>query len=380
MRLSRKMLRDFDYWIVAIVLCIAVISVLSVASATRINETGDPSYFYVRQMVWFILGGIAMFVVLLFDYNEIGSHWKILYWAGVASLAVVYLLGTATHGAKSWFDFKFFKFEPGEFMKVILIVSLGQFLAKREEEGFERFRDLFPVFLMISIPFLLIILQPDLGMALMMVGTSLGMFLVAGLRARYFVYMGLMGAAGIGALTALYRFDQRLFFKVIQPYQWDRLTSFLDPYAHIQQTGFQIYESLIAVGSGELNGEGLFRGTQVQGQWVPEDHTDFIFSVISEEMGFLGASILILLYFVLLYRMLRIAMEAKDAFGTYVTAGVMSMFIVQTCENIGMTIGIMPITGITLPLVSYGGSSILTTMMAIGLVLNVGMRRRKILF
>jgi rod shape determining protein RodA len=206
------------------------------------------------------------------------------------------------------------------------------------------------------------------------------MLISAKIRWQHVLILFLVLAIIVAALVGLYLWDREAFFEVIKPHQWNRLISFINPDAVPADLRYQVEQSLIAVGSGQLLGKGLFQGTQGKYQWVPEVHSDFIFTVIAEEHGFVGASLLLLLFFLLLYRMFQIAADAKDTFGVYVIMGVVGMWIFHILENIGMTIQLMPITGIPLPFVSYGGSSLLSNFVALGLVLNIGMRRKKIMF
>jgi len=231
-----------------------------------------------------------------------------------------------------------------------------------------------------AIPFVLIVKQSDLGNAVVLVGIFLSMMVITGIRLRHFLYLGGAAAFGTGILTILYFFQNELFFKIIKEYQWERITEFLSPEKDIQGSSYQLTRSLIAIGSGTLQGKGLSSETLSKSNWIPVSQSDFIFSVIGETFGFIGSAILLFLFFLLIYRMIRIAMDAEDPFGCYVISGIIGMFVFQIFENVGMSIGIMPITGITLPFISYGGSSLLTNMLAVAIVLNIGMRSKKLSF
>ncbi|MBE3551573.1 MAG: rod shape-determining protein RodA [Kyrpidia tusciae] len=379
-------LKRFDWMIVAVLVAIACISVINIASATHTLDAHHPSYYYTRQIIWFGIGFLFMGMVVAIGDQRLAEWWKPMYWIGIVLLVAVYLFGTEINGAKAWFDLKVLSVQPSEYMKLATIVALSQYFAKLEESGQRRFRDLFVPMGMIGLPFILIVIEPDLGMGMVMLAMGIGMFMVSGTRWRHLLVLFGAGAAMIASLVVLYHVDPHVFFKIIKPYQLDRLMAFRDPVKYLKPDetgnapGYHTYESLIAVGSGGLWGEGFQQGAQTQGRFVPENYTDFIFSVLSEEWGFVGSMTLILLYLIFFYRMILIALGTRDMYGTNLIAGVFSMFFAQVFENIGMNIGIMPITGITLPFMSYGGSSIATSMMAVGLVLSVGLRRKKTMF
>ncbi|MFC4767911.1 rod shape-determining protein RodA [Effusibacillus consociatus] len=377
-RAPNKRLQDLDVLIILIVFFLAVISVVMVSSASRVNLTGDPAYFYIRQAFWFMIGLIVMFLVIRIDYAEYCQHWKWLYGFGVGMLMLLSIAGHAANGAKSWFQLGPVKLEPAELMKIILILVLARLL--QDAKTSTSFVHFLKTLVLILLPICLVILQPDLGTAMMMSSIACGMIWAAGIPRRYLLILFSLAGAGISSLSMLYFARKDWFFSIVHPYQWERLTMFLDPEGGKTGAGYQLYQSLLAIGAGQIWGEGIFRGVQTQGAWIPERHTDFIFSVIAEELGFAGAGLLLLSYFVLLIRMIKIGREAREPMGSLIVAGVLSMFLAQVFENVGMTMSLTPITGITLPLMSYGGSSILSSMLAIGLVLNVGYRRKKIRF
>ncbi|WP_018131539.1 rod shape-determining protein RodA [Effusibacillus pohliae] len=377
-RAPNKRMEDLDVPIILIVAVLAVLSVLMVSSASRVNLTGDPSYFYIRQALWFALGFAAMFAVIRYDYADYCRYWKWLYGFGVGSLLLVFAVGSVTNGAQSWFHLGPFKFEPAELMKIIFILFLAQLLQNAEQIG--SFRQFAKILSLVLLPVGLVTLQPDLGTAMMMAAIVCGMFWTAGIVRRQILVLVSLAGGTLAALWAIYLLRKDLFFSLIHPYQWERLTMFLHPDAAQNGAGYQLHQSMLAIGAGQVWGEGLYRGIQTQGAWIPERHTDFIFAVIGEELGFAGAGLLLFSYCWLLLRMIKIGREARDPQGSLIAAGVVSMFLVQVFENVGMTMSLTPITGITLPLMSYGGSSILSSMLAIGLVLNVGYRRKKIKF
>jgi len=374
MDFSKKYLKYLDYWILLIMVGLAVFSYFGISSAK------PESNLAIKQLTWFGIGIVALIVILMIDYDLLSQYAYFFYGMGMVLLLGLLFFADKTKGITGWYDLGGIKFQPAEVMKIFTIMVLAKYLNNRNERPFERFIDLYPIFLIVGAPLLLILLQPDLGTALVFISLMLSMMIVYGIYLRHFAIIGGFAGLFIFGMTLLYQFKQEIFFKIIAKYQWLRLTSFLDPSKDPLGSGYQVIQSLIAVGSGQLNGVGLFQGKQGKNNWVPEAHTDFIFSVIAEEHGFIGSSILILLFFLLIYRIVRIGMESKDRYGTYVAAGMVGMWVFTIFENIGMTISLMPITGIPLPFISYGGSSLLTNFISLGIILNIGMRRKKLMF
>lgn len=372
-----KLFKKFDYLLLIIVIAILIFSTVILKSATA-NVAGDPLFFIKKQLLWIGVGIVGLVIMLSFNYVILAGYQKYLYVLNLVMLAMVLVFGKEVNGAKSWIDFGPFVFQPSEFSKVFLILAFSQFLVERQE-GLNTLKSLVPCFLYFVPPIGLILLQPDMGTSLVFFGILFGMLFVAG--ARPALLGGIIGAAAAVTTTVLvahFYLGMKLFF--IKGFQLMRLLAFLDPYGYAKGAGYQLVQSMIAVGSGGIFGKGLQQGTQVQLNFLPYHYTDFIFSVVGEELGFVGAVGLLLLYFLLIYRLIIIAQSAKDLYGTYIVTGVASMFVFHVLVNVGMTIGIMPITGIPLPLFSYGGSSMISSMMALGLMFNIGMRRQKILF
>lgn len=292
-------------------------------------------------------------------------------------LASVLVLGQEAMGAQRWIQLGPFSFQPSEFAKIMLIVTFAGYLSSREGKLY-RFRDLLPCFCYVGVPMLLVLVQPDLGTSLVFIAIMFGMLYAAG--ARPALLAGIMGsgiAVVVGSVWAHLKFGTWI---PLHDYQLNRLTIFLDPWKDFQGAGYHMIQSQIAIGSSGLTGKGLLRGSQSIGQFLPIPESDFIFSVLSEQFGFLGAVFLLSLYFVLLYRVLKVSGDARDTFGMLLVVGVASMFGFHILVNVGMTMGIMPVTGLPLPLFSYGGSNMIVNLLALGLVLNVCMRREKILF
>lgn len=371
MAFNRKMFRNFDFGLVLNVIMICAIGIITIASATQAFKGGTNRYFML-QIAWTIFGLGLLLVTVVIDYATFKMYYKAIYFANIAMLAMVVVIGKATNGATSWFGIGSFGIQPSEFMKISLIIFLARKI-EEYEDSINDFKNLAVLFLYSALPLGLIMLQPDLGTAMVIVFIVIGMIFVAGLDLRIF-FAGMFTAA-VSVLAVIFS-----PVPILKPYQKDRLLVFLNPESDQLGSGYHIIQSRIAIGSGQLFGMGFGKGLQNEGRFLPESHTDFIFSVLGEEFGFAGSILLVLLYASMIFSCLKIARIAKDKFGTMIVVGVTSMFIFQMFQNIGMTIGLMPITGITLPFVSYGGSSMWTSMIGIGLVLNIGMRRHKINF
>ena len=372
--LLKQYLKNFDYWTILILIGFAVYSYFGISSAKPNTSYAD------KQLIWYGLGFLILFIVLLIDYEIISQYSYFFYGLGLLLLLGLFIFADETKGIVGWYSFKGIKFQPSELMKIFVIITLAKYMSKKNQEPFEKFYQLYPVFLIIGIPFFLILMQPDLGTGVVFIMIMLSMMLVYGVKLRHFLYLGSIAGSGVFTLIYLYNFKQEIFFKIIENYQWLRLTSFLDPSKDPLDSGYQVMQSLIAIGSGQLKGVGLYMGKQGKNNWVPESHTDFIFSVIAEEHGFIGGSILILLFFFLIYRIIRIGIDTKDNFGTYLAAGLVGMWVFTIFENIGMTLSLMPVTGIPLPFISYGGSALLTNFISLGIILNIGMRKKRSMF
>jgi rod shape-determining protein RodA len=368
---NRKILKDFDVGLVINVFLICMVGMVVISSATHVFKGGS-SYSVVRQALWLVAGFGLLAATTFIDYNTYRVYYKVIYIANLVLLGLVVLLGKVTNGANSWLGILGLGIQPSEFMKISLVLVL----AKKIEEfdgNINNFKNLGILALYSIIPLGLIAAQPDMGTAMVLAVIVLGMLFMAGLDLR--VLIGGLAACAAAALVALFS-----PLPILDQYMKDRIFDFLDPARAPQHGGYQAIQSKIAVGSGQLFGMGFGNGIQNTGNFISEAQTDFIFSILGEEFGFIGAIVMIVLYASMIFRCLKVVKVAKDKFGSMVVIGVVSMFAIQMFQNIGMTIGLMPITGITLPFISYGGSSLFTSMIAIGLVLNVGMRRHKINF
>lgn len=367
--LNQRLLRNLDFVTIIVTGMIIVVSLIIIGSATHINTPSEDRYWYVqRQGLFALMNIIIIFVSLHFDYKSLSRYGNVLYIINLIMLLAVMFVGQSALGAQRWIQIGPISLQPSEFSKIIMIISLASILEKRAGK-LETIKDIIPVFIYVGVPFLLVLKQPDLGTSLVFMAILLGMIFVAGINTR--VLMSIFGA-GIVFMP--------IFWHFLKDYQKKRLTVFIDPNIDPLGSGYHIIQSKIAIGSGMLFGKGLFSGTQSQLNFLPENHTDFIFAVIGEELGFIGAAIILLLYLVLLYRGVKIAGAARDNFGTLLATGITSMLTFHVLVNVGMTAGIMPVTGIPLPLMSYGVSSLTTNMVSIGILLNIYMRRQKIMF
>jgi rod shape determining protein RodA len=375
----KKLLKTLDYTLIVTALLIIIYGLITISSATHvINPSGADAFAFVKKQITAIALGMAAALLLMgWRYEELPRYATALYVVNILLLITVMFVGHSALGAQRWIKIGPQVIQPSEFAKLIIVVSLAAFLSKREGK-LTRFRDLIPPFLYVGVPLVLILKQPDLGTSLVFVAVTFGMLYMAGARTAWLLAIGGTGFAAVcGWIWAHLSYGVWLPLKA---YQLTRLTIFLNPWKDWQGAGYHMIQSQIALGSGGLTGRGLFNGTQNQYDFLPEQHTDFIFSVVGEELGFVGAMLLLILYFILVYRGLKIATAAKDTYGRLVATGIVAMLVFHLLVNIGMTAGIMPVTGIPLPLFSYGGSAMLTNLVAIGLLQNIYMRRQKIIF
>jgi rod shape determining protein RodA len=365
---DRWAIRHIDLVLVGAAVALAAIGLFAIYSATHQSLAAvdlDPGRFVKRQVTFLAVGLVVLLLAASFDYRLLKVYAGIIYVSSLVLLLLVRTpLGTSVKGAQRWFELFGFQLAPSEIAKIALIAMLAAFLS--EIRGDLTLRDVFRASGLAAIPAFLVFLQPDLGTSIVFAAILVGMLVVAGARARYL---------GILALTAAVLIVSGFQVGLVREYQIERLTAFLDPGSADAAALHNREQAEIAIGSGGLTGVGFLQGTQTNLDFVPEQHTDFVFTVVGEEFGFVGAFSLLLLYALLLWRAIRIALISRDPFGTLLATGIVSMLALQIFVNIGMNVGIMPITGIPLPFVSYGGSSLLLNCAAIGLLLNVHMRR-----
>jgi rod shape determining protein RodA len=366
-RFHASPLRHVDPLLFGAPLVLAGLGLLMVYSSThrRLEEAGlDPFDFVKRQAVAIVIGVVAMVVISAIDYRKLRELALLGYAATVLMLVAVLRVGADVKGAQARFDIGPFQLQPGEFAKLFLILVLAGYCAAHRE-GLTP-RRLVVALVICGLPMGLIMLQPDLGTNMVLMATAFTILTIAGVRARQLIVLLLLAfTLAVAAVQA----------GVLDQYQIDRLTNFADANAEADRSGFTAQQSQNAIGNGGLTGQGLFGGSQTTGSYVPEQHTDFIFTVVGEELGFVGGAVVLGLFAIIVWRIQRAARLAQDTFGTLCCMGVLGMFVAQMFENVGMAMGIMPITGIPLPFMSYGGSSIIVSFACIGLVANVRMRR-----
>lgn len=386
--MDKRLLKNIDFLFILITVLLLAASLLILSTASINVIKSDPWHYVRSQTMWIIIGlGVVVFLALI-DYEKWRAYRWWIYGFNILLLLAVILFGNEAKGATRWIETPFgVNIQPSEFAKVFIILILADFLADRKGK-LNDFKDFVKPFLLILPPVLLIFLQPDLGTSLVFVAIFIGMMFVAGANPKKFGGLVLGGAVIVGIALWLHlspnvpgwlQWAQGLPMP-LQEYQLKRLTVFMNPESDISGDGYHIVQSIWAIGSGGLWGKGYKAGTQGQLNFLPEHHTDFVFSVVGEEFGFIGALTILFLYLIFLLRCLSIAAKARDSYGLLIVAGVVVMYMFHILVNIGMTSGIMPVVGIPLPLISAGGSAMLSNMAAVGIVLSVNLRRRRLMF
>jgi rod shape determining protein RodA len=364
MRIDRRLFEHFDVILMLLIVLVCTMAYFNLYSASFPPKAyGTPPY--IKQGYFFLMGlGFFVFIVS-FDYQELHSWNYPFYGLIVLLLLIAFFAGDKAGGAQRWINLGFFKLQPSEPAKLMLVISLASYYSRREISDGYSIKDLFVPVLLTAIPFLLILLQPDLGTALMLGIIFVSMTVFVKLKLSTYTIMGSL-AMGLGIFA---------WEKLLKPYQKQRIQTFLDPEKDPMGHGYQILQSKIAVGSGGKFGKGYMEGTQGHLHFLPERHTDFAFSVWGEEWGFAGSVIFLGTYFIMLIWGLYVAMHAKDRFGVLLAFGIIALIFWQAVINLFMIMGFLPVVGIPLPLVSYGGSSLLTTIVALAILMNVRMRR-----
>jgi rod shape determining protein RodA len=364
MALRRGFQDNFDWPLFVTTAAIAVVGVVNLYSAT---SAAGPALrdVYIQQIYWLTLGAGAAVLIAAVDYRYYERYGWIAYGFGIAMLALVFLLAREIRGSQRWIPIGSFSLQPSELMKLFFIVALAKHLHNDPRTEGRTLKDLVIPGLILIAPLALILKQPDLGTALLLVFVFATIMFLTNLKFRSLVTL-VVSFAVSAPLAWQY---------LLKPYQRERVTSFMEPEKDLLNTGWHAYQAKVAIGSGGWTGKGFLQGTQNQHKFLPDQHSDFPFPVWAEEQGFVGSVLLILLYLVLVLWALKIASEAKDRFGAVVAVGVAALIFWQTFINLGMVCGLLPVVGITLPLFSYGGSSVLTIMAGIGLLMNISMRR-----
>jgi len=356
-----KYFKNFDWLMLFIVLIVSIMGILLIYSACYRNSNAK---LYLSQILWLGCGLILVFIIAAIDYHSLA--FISLYFYLLTNLGLIYLLifGRSIGGSKSWIKIAQFSLQPSEFAKIACILMLAYYFSELQEVSLN-FRHLFVPSLIVGLPFILVLMQPDLGTALTFIPIFFGISFIAGVRWRTLLFLLII-------LLIIFSIGWFFFFK---DYQRARLLSFFHPSENLQKDSYQSIQSKIAVGSGGLWGKGFLLGSQSHLRFVPAQHTDFIFSLLAEEFGLAGSVIFLILYLSILLRSLGIATQASDRLGIFLVSGVISLLFFHLVINIGMIIGLMPIAGIPLPLISYGGSSLISFLIGIALVINVRMRR-----
>ena len=361
----KKVFKKLDYGLIIIVLILFAIGITALYSANG-GEQGDLSEVY-KQLAWFGAGIIMMLLIITVDYEIIGKFWIPMY-AIIIILLVLVLFTKPINGATSWFNLgNGVSIQPSEFAKIIMIISLARIIDYFKAKGtLNKITSVAIILFSILLPLALIVKQPDYGTAMVLLVVATIMVFAAGIKWRYVI------SAGIFVIIAV----PLSYYYLLPQHAKDRIMVFLNPQIDPRGKGYNVIQSKLAVGSGELWGMGLFNGNQTQLGILPMKTTDFIFSVISEEMGFIVSALVVILFVIMIIKIFNTARNAKNTYGMLLCTGVATMFLAHFIENVGMTMGLLPITGIPLPFISYGGSSMLTNFLALGLVLNVGARRK----
>ena len=360
---GKRIFGDMDKTIITASSIIIIIGLLSIYSATHARSLSPADSFFLRQLNFLAAGVVLFLICVSVSYQRFIDLSYIIYIFNIALLTLVLILGRARLGAQRWFSIGDFAFQPSEFIKLSLVLALASYLGARKGAMGSLKSFIIPLLLLVP-PFLLVLLHPDLGTALLLIPIFFFVLMISGANIRYILVLMLTGLMSLP-----------FFWHFLRDYQKARLAVFLNPNIDPLGAGYTIIQSKIAIGSGGLFGKGWLSGTQSQLNFLPERHTDFIFSVIGEEWGFIGAVLVVILYLVIAKRAFAISAMTDDMHGRALVTGIGVMIAMQAVVNILMTIGLMPVVGIPLPLVSYGGSSLISTIIGIALVVNVGMRR-----
>jgi len=375
-------LKKLDWITLLILMLFMVVSTLIIYSATIDNQQFGPQRLYYDNVRNYILGFVVLICAALIDYRWVAKFSILFYGLGIILLIAVFFFGSEINGAKGWFKLPMgLSFQPAELMKLLLILMVAKMLSRSDGEKLSTVRDVLPIGVIVLIPFVIVLMQPDLGNAIIYLVIMLGMLWIGNIKYSH-VLIGLaIIIAGVILAINLYTNFHDEIKQILSNYgkgHWvARIDTFLDPDKADPNASYQLRKSMTAIGSGRFSGDGFLKGNSVHNNYIPYVYSDAIFVAIAEEFGFLGSSIILLIYFLLLYRMIIASIHSSTFLGSYIIIGIVSMFVFQIFQNIGMLLGIMPITGITLPFISYGGTSLLMNMMALGIVMSVQIHRDK---
>ncbi|MGP0587426.1 FtsW/RodA/SpoVE family cell cycle protein [Paenibacillus timonensis] len=373
-------LRKVDWLMVGILALFMLFSTLLVRSAIAPYETEFQGYD-VKTILFYLLGFVVVFGMALVDYRTLLRYSWYVYAAGCVLLVMVYLFAPEINGARSWFRIGGLQFQPAELVKVILILTTGYLLGKKMGQPLQFRRDIIPITMVTLLPFVLVLIQPDLGNAIIYLVVLVGMLWIGNARYSHVLIALTAAVAALILFVTLFNAYNTQIQDYLEKHQklhwYQRINTFINPDQASSDDRHQSNYAKIAIGSGGLLGDGYMKGDLKNKKFVPYPYSDSIFVVVGEEFGFIGASVLLLLYFLFIYRMILIALHCIDKRGAYIIVGIVAMFLFQIFENVGMMIGLMPITGITLPFISYGGTSLLINMLCIGLVFSIKLHQEK---
>jgi rod shape determining protein RodA len=358
-------LAKYDFSIVLLSILITIVGLFNIYSATNTASFTGTEGLFSRQLIFVGIGLVLMAFFMIIDYRRLGKSIYIAYGINILLLVLVLLVGRSASGAQRWLSFGFISIQPSEFMKITMVLTLARYFSN--DMNFEGYtlRDLFVPTLIAAIPTALIIVQPDLGSGLLLLVVAFSIFLFVKIQWRSILILVIVGAV---SMPIVYNF-------VLKDYQRKRVLTFIDPALDPKGSGYNSIQSRIAVGSGQLVGKGFMKGTQTQLNFLPEHHTDFIYSVLAEEHGFLGSVFLVILYVLLFLSAIRISSRAGERLGALIAMGCTAVIFWQAFVNIGMVLGIMPVVGVTLPFMSYGGTSIIVNFILIGFIQGIAIRR-----
>jgi len=362
-----RLTENLDFTLLFAVVFLCFYGLLVLYSSTRLAATGesDPYFFVKRQSLWALVGFLFLIIIIFLDYHNLERYSKVIYFGAIVLLVMVIISGRSTYGARRWLAIGPFDFQPSEFAKIALIAFLADYLSRNKLKLDNFFQYLLP-FAYTGLLIFLVFMQPDLGTSLVYLAILIIMLFVAGVKIKYLVFTFL---AALSSIPVLWIF--------LKDYQKNRLILFLNPNLDPLGGGYNVIQSRIAIGSGGFLGNGIFSGLQSQLNFLPAQHTDFIFSVVGEELGFVGTIFLLGLYAIILWRGIKIALEARDLLGSLLAAGAVSFLFFHIVVNIGMAMGMLPATGLPLPFLSYGGSFMISNLIVIGILLNVELHKVK---
>lgn len=367
--IDRRLLKNFDWSILLVSLALSLLGIMTIYSSTRPILDAEQQSFYLRQFYWIGLSLICFFLVVSIDYRWFIKFAYLLFIVGVMLLIVVLVAGREGMGAQRWIQLGFFSFQPSEFFKLFFVIAISRYLSHRQQNAPLDLKGLIRIALIFFlVPAVLVFKQPDLGTVLVLLFIFLSMLITAGVKKRIIVVTIIIGLISLP-------FVSNILWKGLKEYQKQRIIAFIDPYVDPQGTGYHINQSKASIGSGGFLGKGYLKGTQGPLRFLPERHTDFIFSAFAEEWGFMGSIVLFLIYLFIILKGFETAKSARDTSGTFLALGMTFMLFFYFFINIGMTVGIVPVVGVPLPFMSYGGTALLSNFLAIGILENVRMRR-----